>query len=176
MKEIHDLSKQIDFNNLTYNYKSKIPSKDFIAFKGPLNFYNTIRKSYITLEKAEEEQQEFKNETNETVRGKNKTGGQIHAINNFKILYESRQKVIKLFDNFSRIVSEAKYKTKYGKGLKILFPKQMLRRLPIAFAQVKAGNTSENLLNKIRQIIYSLYRAKEINKIVYNNIMNSVKV
>ena len=92
MKEIHDLSKQIDFNNLTYNYKSKIPSKDFIAFKDPLNFYNTIRKSYITLEKAEEEQQEFKNETNETVRGKNKTGGQIHAINNFKILYESRQK------------------------------------------------------------------------------------
>ena len=48
-----------------------------------------------------------------------------------------------------------------GKGLKILTPKQMIQRLPIALAQVKAGNTSENLLNEIRQIIYSLHRAKK---------------
>ena len=47
-----------------------------------------------------------------------------------------------------------------GKGLKILTPKQMLQRLLIALAQVKAGNTSENLLNEIRQIIYFLYLAK----------------
>ena len=46
--------------------------------------------------------------------------------------------------------------------LKILTSKQMLQRLPIAFAQVKAGNTSENSLNEIRQIIYSLYRAKKV--------------
>ena len=52
----------------------------------------------------------------------------------------------------------------------------MLQRLPIALAQVKAGETSENLLNEIRQIIYSLYRAKEITKKVYNNIMNSMRV
>ena len=50
--------------------------------------------------------------------------------------------------------------------LKILTPKQMLQQLPIALAQVKAGNNSENLLNKIRQIIYSLYQAKEISKTV----------
>ena len=67
---------------------------------------------------------------------------------------------------------EAKCKTKYGDGLKILTPKQMLQRLPIALAQVKAGNASENLLNEIRQTIYSLHRAKEITKKVYNNIMN----
>ena len=48
----------------------------------------------------------------------------------------------------------------------------MLQRLPIALAQVKAGNTFENLLNEIRQIIYSLYRQKETTKKVYNNIMN----
>ena len=52
---------------------------------------------------------------------------------------------------------EVKYKTKYGEGLKILTPKQMLQRLPIALAQVKAGNTSESLSNEIRQIFYSLY-------------------
>ena len=61
-------------------------------------------------------------------------------------------------------------------NLKILTPKQMLQRLPIALAQVKAGNTSENLLNEIRKIIYYLYRAKEITKKVYNKIINSVNV
>ena len=48
--------------------------------------------------------------------------------------------------------------------------------LPIALGQVQAGNTSENLLNEILQIIYSLYQAKEITKKVYNNIMNLKKL
>ena len=52
----------------------------------------------------------------------------------------------------------------------------MLQRLPVALAQVKAGNTTENLLNETRQIIYSLYQAKKITKKVYNNIMNSIKL
>ena len=52
----------------------------------------------------------------------------------------------------------------------------MLQRLPISLAQVKAGNTYEKLLNEMRQIICSLYRAKEITKKVYNNIMNSIKL
>ena len=52
----------------------------------------------------------------------------------------------------------------------------MLQRLPIALAQVKAGNTSENLLNEIRQIIYSLYQEKEITKKACNSIMDSTKV
>ena len=62
-------------------------------------------------------------------------------------------------------------KQQKGKGIKILTPKQMLQRLPITLAQVKAANTSENLLNEIRQIIYSLYREKEVTKNVCNNIM-----
>ena len=52
----------------------------------------------------------------------------------------------------------------------------MLQILPIALAQLKADNTSENLLNEIRQILYSLYRAKEITKKVYNNRIKSIKV
>ena len=52
----------------------------------------------------------------------------------------------------------------------------MLQRLPIALAQVEAGYTSNNLLKEIRQMIYSLYQAKEITKKVYNNIMNSIKL
>ena len=57
---------------------------------------------------------------------------------------------------------------------KILTAKQMLQRLPIALAQVKAGNNSESLLNEIRQIVYSLYQSKQITKKVYNNIIKSV--
>ena len=58
---------------------------------------------------------------------------------------------------------EGKQDETKGTGLKILTPKQMLQRLPIALAQVKAGNNSENLLSKIRQIISSLYQSKEIH-------------
>ena len=53
---------------------------------------------------------------------------------------------------------EQNLKATKGTGLKILTPKQMLQRLPIALAQVKAGNNSQNLLNEIRQIVYSLYQ------------------
>ena len=52
----------------------------------------------------------------------------------------------------------------------------MFQRLPIAFAQIKAGNSSETLLNKIREIVYSLYQSKEITKKAYNNIIKSIKV
>ena len=75
---------------------------------------------------------------------------------------------------------DATYKLKQneteGKGLKILTPKQMLPRLPIALVQVKAGNNSEGLLNEIRQIVYSLYQSKQITKKVYNNIIKSINI
>ena len=62
-----------------------------------------------------------------------------------------------------------------GTGLKILNPKQMLQRLPIALAQVKAGNNSESLSNEVRQIVYSLYQSKQIIKKVYNHIIKSIQ-
>ena len=60
------------------------------------------------------------------------------------------------------------HKQQKGKGIQILTRKQMPQRLPRALAQVKAGNTSENVLNEIRQILYSLYQEEQINKKVYN--------
>ena len=62
-----------------------------------------------------------------------------------------------------------------GEGLKILTPNPMLKRLPIALAQIKAGNNSESLLNEIRQFVYYLYRSKKITKMLYKNIINSIK-
>ena len=61
-------------------------------------------------------------------------------------------------------------------GLKILTSKQLLERLPIALTQVKAGNNSENSLNEIKQIVYSLYQSKEITQKVCNNIIKSIQL
>ena len=52
----------------------------------------------------------------------------------------------------------------------------IMQKLPIALAQVKAGNNSESLLNEIRQIVYSLYQSKQFTKKVYNNITKSINV
>ena len=123
-------------------------------------------------------QEEFRLKLNEILKENpnHKSKDQISAIKNIKKLYNGRQKVIKFYNDYTRMVSEAKSKSIHGEWLKILTPKQMLQRLSIALAQVKAGNISKNLLNEIRQIIYSLSRAKEITKKVYSNIMNSIKL
>ena len=67
-------------------------------------------------------------------------------------------------------------KQKKRTGLKISTPKLMLQTLPIALAQIKAGNNFESLLNEIKQIVYSLYQSTEITKKLYNNIIKSIKV
>ena len=92
------------------------------------------------------------------------------------MLYNARNEAIKFYHDYSSIMSEAKYRATKGTELKILSPKQMLQRLPIALAQVKARNNSESLLNKIRQIVYSLYQSKQITKKVYDNIIKSINV
>ena len=58
-----------------------------------------------------------------------------------------------------------------GSGLKILTPNQMLSRLPITLAQLKAGNNSEKLKNEIRQLLYSLYRSKKLTKQLYKSLI-----
>ena len=88
------------------------------------------------------------------------------------------KKTIDIFNSYSKIRSKLFYKSKQNetkeKGLKILTPKQMLQRLPIALALAKTGNDLENLLNEIRQILYSLYQSKGITKKVYNNLLKSL--
>ena len=119
----------------------------------------------------------FKTHLGEIKRGNNKKRSreQKNALYNIEMLYKARNEAIKFYNDYSLMVSEAKNKATKGTGLKILTPKQMLQRLPVALAQVKAGNNSESLSNEIRQIAYSLYRSKEITKKVYNNIIKSIQ-
>ena len=63
------------------------------------------------------------------------------------MLYKAKNNVLKFYDDYSSMVSKAKHKATKVTGIKILTPKQMLQRLPIALVQVKEGNNSGNLLN-----------------------------
>ena len=109
-----------------------------------------------------------------------KTIKQKVSINNIEKLYKSREEVINFYRDYIEILSDANYDAKQnktkGKGLKILSPQQMLQRLPIVLAQVKAGDSSGSLLNEIRQIVYSLYQSKQVTKKVYNNIIKSINI
>ena len=92
------------------------------------------------------------------------------------MLYKLQEAIIKWFDEYSLLVSDAKYKAFQGQRIKILTSKQMLQRLPIALAQLKAGNTSESLLNEIRYIACSLHWIKEITRKVQTNIIKSIQI
>ena len=70
--------------------------------------------------------------------------------------------------------SAEKRRNQAAEGLKILSSEQMLCRLPISLAQLKAGNNSEKRKNEIRQLLYSLYRAKKLSETIYNNLINAI--
>ena len=100
----------------------------------------------------------------------------VEARTDIENLYNARKAAIDFFDEYTSKASEARRQAKKGTGLKVLTPKQMLQRLSIVHAQINAGNNSEGLLNEIRQIVYSLYRSKEITTKLYKNIVKSIKV
>ena len=165
MDEILEMSRKINFNSLIYKFKTpSISSMNFIKFKGPMHTYNQLKNGNITLSQLEEDQGKFKSGlgqiTSENLNHKEEN--QLNTIKNVKNLYDSRQKIIDLLNDYSKIRSEAIYKAKRDEtkrnGLKILTPKQLFQRLPIALAQVKRSNNTENLLNEIRQIVYSSYQ------------------
>ena len=88
-----------------------------------------------------------------------KTRWKKNVLNTAKSLYDGGELVIIAFK--SGLFS---LKSTTGTALKILTPKQLLQRLPVALAPVKAGNNAENLLNEIRKIVHSLYQSKYITK------------
>ena len=100
-----------------------------------------------------------------------------NVLQNLYNLFEGRERVLNAFD--SKILLTKSKGTDIlnpdHSKLKILSPKQMFQRLPIALAQVKAVSNSQSLLNEIRQIVYSLYHSKQITKKAYNNIIKSIQ-
>ena len=79
----------------------------------------------------------------------------------------------KIIDTVERIL-ELNSEKRLGQGLKILTPNQMLSRLTITLAQLKAGNNSEKLKNEIRQLLYFLYRSKKLTKQLYKSLIDII--
>ena len=154
---------------------------NFSIEKDPISLLKAIKDGEISLKEARDRQKNYLQYLN-IIRKGQKNSVQKRTLSNIENHFNARERAIKFFEEYSTMVLVARRLAKEQEGtgsnemLKILTPIQMLKRLPIALAQVKAGNNSESLLNEIRQIVYSLYRSKEITKKVYNNIINSIKV
>ena len=177
LDKIEELSNKIDYDNLKYVAVGTGDKYNFDNLDDALTFLNNIKEGEISMKKAIEQQHLFFQYLN-IIRIGNKNDNQKRTLANINMFYNARNNAIKFIEDYGGMILEAKKQAKgqEGTGLKILTPNQMLKTLPIALAQVKAGNNSESLLNEIRQIVYSLYRSKEITKKVCNNIINSIKV
>ena len=178
LDKIDELNNKIDYNNLNYVVAGIGDKYSFDDLDDPLTFLNNIQKGKISMGKAIEQQYNFRKYLN-LIRIGNKNDNQKRTLANINVFYNARDNGIQFIRDYGGMILEAREQAlieQYGKRIKILTPNQMLKRLPIALAQVKACNNSESLLNEIRQIVYSLYRSKEITKKVYNNIINSIKV
>ena len=179
IKRIEEIEKKVDRNRMVYKGTNK--TYDFRNFKTMRAFGNEIRNNIISLDTANIEQRNLLSYINDFTKTKprdpEKRKLRSDVLNSVRSLVQGREAALTAFKSGIFQVSK---ESREGKGanerIKILTPNQMLKRLPIALAQVKAGNNSEKLLNEIRQLVYSLYRSKEVTKKVYNDIINSIKV
>ena len=160
--------------------KLDVSTKNLIDYDSPMDLLTDLHNGDISLKEAEKEQDKFELLLDELkkVDKDNISKKQSDMIDKIVNFFNKREEIIAMYEDNLR---KTNIKTniadlRKGKGLKILTPNQMLKGLPIALAQIKACNNSESLLNEIRQIVYSLYRSKEITKKVYNNIIKSIKV
>ena len=177
LDRIEELNNKIDYDNLKYPIYATKDLLDFSELTDPLTLLDKIKKGELKLETAKDYQKNLF-EHIKYIRKGNKNAEQKKILANLNMFYNGRNSAIKFIEDYGSMILEAKRQAreKEGIALKILTPNQMLKRLSIALAQVKADNNSDSLLNEIRQIVYSLYRSKEITKKVYNNIINSIKL
>ena len=180
IKRMEEIEKNVDRDKMFYEGTSR--NYDFRGFKAIRAYGNDIRNNVTSLKEANLEQanlmahiQNFVKNTKPQDPKQKKLKSDVS--DSVRVLVKGREL---MYNAFRSGIFHRLEKSQEGEGvneqLKILTPNQMLKRLQIVLAQVKAGNNSESFSNEIRQIVYSLYRSKEITKKVYNNIINSIKV
>ena len=176
LDKIIELNSKIDYDNLKYVVERGGVEYDFNKLKDPITFLEDIKNGKMSLEEPKEKQRGYHNYLN-AIRKGNKSASQKRTPANINILFNATDNAIKFIEDYGSTIFEAQRLAREQKGteIKILTSNQTFKRLSIALAQIKAGNNSESLLNEIRQIVYYLYRSKKITKMLYNNIINSVK-
>ena len=138
--KIRKSCKPVDFNDSIYDFKnSSIPSVSFIKFKDPLHVFKNIHDGYLPLEDVEREKIELKGYLGRIKQGapKNRSEQEKKTINNIDNLYNLREEVVQMFNDYATNMSRNFFDLKQGTGFKILTPTQMFQRLLIALAQIK---------------------------------------
>ena len=135
--------------------------KEYFEYSSPSNMYKNLNTT-TDINKTKEYKIEDKL-ANSMINIKNDPANNAKKIRN----KNNMVKIVELILEFNKL-------NQLEKGLKILTPNQMLSRLPISLAQLKAGNNSEKLKNEIRQILHSLYRSKKLTKNVYKSLVNII--
>ena len=177
LQKMTDLDKKVNSDDLICKYKGNNADVIFNEFDKTLDIIDKIRDGKIDLANVKNNKEKFKTYLGEIKKGnkKHRSKVQENTLYNIEMLYKARNEAIKFHYDYSSMMYDAKFKETKGTVLKMLIPKQMLQRLPIALAQVKADNNSESFLNEVSQIFYSLYQSKQITKKVYNNIIKSIQ-
>ena len=176
IRRIEKIEKNVDRNKMVYESTSR--TYDFRGFKTIRAYGSDIRNNVTSVKAANIEQANLMAHIHDFVKNTKPQDPKqkklkSDVLDSVGALVKGREL---MYNAFRSGIFHKLEESQEGEGLKILTPNQMLKRLPIALAQVEAGNNSESLLNEIRQIVYSLYRSKEITKKIYNNIINSIKV
>ena len=96
---------------------------------------------------------------------------EIQKMSEAEIENEDPESIVKIVEKILKFI---KQNQKKGQGIKILTPNQILNRLPIALAQLKAGNNSNKLKNEIRQLLYSLYCSKNMTEQIYKSLIGII--
>ena len=137
MSELYD---SVDYNNLKFEYVGPTKDVSFYEYMDSKELFNAIKNNQIKFSEVKNKQNEFLNKLSNIKIGK-KTLEQKEVINNLEKFYNSREEVFNFFRDYVEMLSDANYDARNNEtkatGLKILTPKQMLQRLPIALAQLK---------------------------------------
>ena len=165
LNKIEEMNNKIDYDDLDYVILSKDMEYNFSIEKDARSLLNDIKEGKTTLKEAKDRQRNYKYNLN-IIRKGNKNSVQKRTLSNIENHYDARESVIKFIEDYGTMVLEAKRlaKEQEGTGLKILTPNQMLKRLPIALEQVKAGNNSESLLNEICRLFILCINQKKLLK------------
>ena len=141
------------------NINNELFKKYFTDYWSPSDIYKKLRK---TEGKKKKDQvyliKEVLNKLKKVIK---------NVPRNYKFMIEENRKIINIVENIL-------YFNQSGEGLKTLTPNQMLSRLPITLAQLKAENNSEKLKNEIRQLLYCLYRSKKLTKQVFESLIDII--
>ena len=150
---MNELYESINKNKLYFEYVGNTKDVSFYQYMDSKELFDEIKNNQLRFDDALKKQKELLKKINE-VEMDRKTFEQKKVITNLANFYKSREEVFIFCRDYAKMMLDSGYKAKQdetkGTRLKILTPKQMLQRFPIALAQLKAGNNSENLLNEIR--------------------------